>query len=102
MPKNFAISLLFLVLTANQASASARSFFQPQIDGIRLILCANGETSCGKPTADKFCAIHGYKESILFQREFSASQSCQSGQCKTFRQIKCYRPEDAAAIRASQ
>jgi hypothetical protein len=102
MSKTFAISLLVLVAATSQANASARSFFQPQMDGIRLALCANGDASCGKPTADKFCTTKGYKESILFQREFSASQSCQSGQCETFRQIKCYKPADTTNIQASQ
>lgn len=101
MPKIFAVSLLLLA-AATQANASARSFFQPHMDGIRLALCANGDASCGKPTADKFCAVQGYKESILFQREFSATQSCASGQCETFRQIKCYKPEDTSSIQASQ
>jgi hypothetical protein len=102
MSKTFAISLLVLVAATTQANASARSFFQPQMDGIRLAVCANGDASCGKPTADKFCAVQGYKESILFQREFSATQSCTSGQCETFRQIKCYKPDAATSVQASQ
>jgi hypothetical protein len=98
---------LFLILPAalmaGEASASARSYSNPKLDGTVIAACLSDGSSCGKPAADAFCQMEGYQESILFQRTTAAEALvldsgavCTSGACDAFARIKCYMPGDAA------
>ncbi len=98
-----AASLLALTLIlASEAEASARSYSRPLLDGTAISACLANGTRCGKPAADAFCQMQGYRESILFVRE-PAAQSlaldsraiCTTGACEAFARIKCYIPAEA-------
>ena len=101
MLKTASILALTLIF-AGEAEASARSYSRPTVDGTAISACLANGTNCGKPAADAFCQLQGYRESILFARE-PAAQSlaldsrtiCSSGACEAFARIKCYIPAEA-------
>jgi hypothetical protein len=96
---------LLLVLTAGYllsstaASATARSFFAPTVDGQRIAFCVQFGEECGKPVADVWCRSQGFAEALLFQRDEAGGDEllyadtgelCVDKDCISFRQIKCW------------
>ena len=79
------------------------------LEGTAISACLANGTSCGKPAADAFCQMEGYREAILFSREpaerslaLDSRAICATGACEAFARIKCYQPivgtADAAAL----
>ena len=101
MLKSASIFALTLILSS-EAEASARSYSRPTLDGSAISACLGNGTSCGKPAADAFCQMQGYRESILFAREpvvqslaIDSRAICTTGACEAFARIKCYIPASA-------
>ena len=89
---------------AAPAEAGVRNFFAPAIEGARLDACLTAEGQCGKPVADAYCKAQGFEAAVLFQREpvaasrrLGAGGMCEGGACTSFRQIKCYTPNEVVA-----
>jgi hypothetical protein len=106
MLKATLISLAILAATAASGHASARNYFLPNVNGVRLASCLANPDSCGKPAADAFCVEQGFSQAIMFQREPASSTvqlnsdtMCEGASCTSFRQIKCLgtdKPADLA------
>jgi hypothetical protein len=105
MLKATLISLTIIVASTATGQAAARNFFQPNVDGVRLASCLANPESCGKPTADAFCVVQGFSQSIMFQREpasltrqLNSDSLCEGANCSSFRQIKCTGPSKPADL----
>ena len=68
----------------NQARVNMRSFHLPQVNGKMVRFCLSHLNQCGKPAADAFCRINGFKEAFTFQRNGSDETTITN-----FRQINC-------------
>ena len=68
----------------SQARVSMRSFHLPQVKGKMVRFCLSHLNQCGKPAADAFCRINGFKEAFTFQRNGSDETTVTN-----FRQINC-------------
>lgn len=102
--KILAATLFLACLSVGATEAAVRNYFAPALDGTRLDACLSNADDCGKPAADAFCKVQGYRESVLFQREpvngsrrLGSGESCEGSACIGFRQIKCYQPQDNVA-----
>jgi hypothetical protein len=81
-----------IVRTANAATFSA-----PTYSGDRLDWCAYSGRNCGKPAADIYCRLQGFREAISFTRAVSVgssfvigeSRSCTAARCDGFASIRC-------------
>lgn len=87
------------LLSSTAASATARSFFTPAVDGQRIAFCVQSGEECGKPAADVWCRSQGFAEALLFQRDDAGEDKllyadtgelCAKENCISFRQIKCW------------
>lgn len=81
----FFTALIILMTCTSATNATARIFFRPENEGVKLALCQAATAACGKAVADAFCTAQGFSEAILFEREILPE-----GTTPTFRQIKCY------------
>ncbi|MFS2175349.1 hypothetical protein ACCC98_05255 [Rhizobium pisi] len=43
------------------------TFYQPQVKGIPLDNCLNNGHDCGKPSADRWCLMNGFANSLTFE-----------------------------------
>ena len=68
----------------SQARVNMRSFHLPQVNGKMVRFCLSHLNQCGKPAADAFCRINGFKEAFTFQRNGSDETTVTN-----FRQINC-------------
>ena len=105
MLKATLVSFTVLIATAATGHASARNYFLPNVNGVRLASCLANPDSCGKPTADAFCVVQGFSQAIMFQREPASSTRqlnsdtmCEGASCTSFKQIKCFGPDKPADL----
>lgn len=89
-------------LTAGAAQASTKTFYKPKFNGNRLDLCLNWSVGCGKPAANAYCKLKGFKKATKFYvdhniglsqptRLISTGAVCDQGYCDGFKAIKCYK-----------
>lgn len=102
-----ALAIAVLAATAvaaiSPSEASTRNFFTPTVGGDRLSFCLVSQQTCGKPIADAWCRAVGFEQALNYQRDqrgagqpivaryADTGDICSGDQCKSFRQIKCWR-----------
>ena len=98
------ISLLsFLVLSSYPAQAAARSYSNPKYLGQTVHHCLADEVNCGKPAADAFCRLEGYRHALNFRMQHDPAQILTSiiidsgkllrvPEARPFQMVKCWRP----------
>ena len=104
MLKSILLPTVAVMALATPADAAVRNFFAPAIEGARLDACLTAGGECGKPVADAYCKAQGFEVAVLFQREpvllsrrLGAGGMCEGNSCTSFRQIKCYMPNEVIA-----
>lgn len=63
------------------------TFFLPQTDGIPLDNCLNNSAECGKPSADRWCLMSGFSNSVAFESGGSAPLTKTMGD-----KFECHHP----------
>ncbi len=110
------ITLLCLALLLPQhAAAQSQVFELPRINGTLLDWCYNWGSECGKPAADRFCAMHDFAAAADFGEKpgplgeptmlISDGRLCEADDCGTFEYIACegaLTPASAANTRFEQ
>jgi hypothetical protein len=103
-PLLLSITLLsFLSLSSYEAQAAARSYSNPKFRGQTVHHCLADEIKCGKPAADAFCKLEGYRHALNFRmqhdpQQISTSIVIDSGkllrapEAWSFQMVKCWRP----------
>ena len=92
-----------LGLAAGSAQAATKTFYHPKYKGDRLDLCMNWAQGCGKPVANAYCKMRGFKKSVGYTIDHNIGSSqptrligtgavCDQGFCDGFKRIKCYKP----------
>ena len=89
---------------AGIAYAETHTFHQPRVQdsGIRLDLCLNWGSSCGKPAADAWCTTKGYTTSLSHivaynigaehkTQVLATGAICDQNFCDGFQRIICKR-----------
>jgi hypothetical protein len=105
--RNTVIAIAVIAATTVSAigpsHASTRNFFTPTVGGDRLSFCVTNQQTCGKPIADAWCRAVGFEEALNYQRDQRINAQpivaryadtggiCTGADCKSFRQIKCWR-----------
>ncbi|WP_337660133.1 hypothetical protein [Anderseniella sp. Alg231-50] len=99
-----AAALVFNTLSPAHAATSARMFSSPDYLGQPVAFCLEGDRGCGKPAATVWCQRNGYETALSYARRSPAAGTelrfvdtgniCTSGNCISFRQIRCLRQTD--------
>jgi hypothetical protein len=95
--------LSLLLLSSYEAQAAARSYSIPKYQGQAVHHCLADEINCGKPAADAFCKLEGYRYALNFRiqhdpEQISTSIVIDSGkllrapEARPFQMVKCWRP----------
>jgi hypothetical protein len=102
------IAAAFLLLSftgaMNAHSASAQTFFNPTYTGYRLDFCKTFARDCGRPVANMYCRLRGYRGALSYgiahdigipnsrrTRMIGSGHFCNASYCDGFRFIRCRR-----------
>ncbi len=90
-------ALLILPIMSVANAQQARRFKNPDYNGVRIDWCLTWAQNCGKPAADHFCRLMGYRHSnnfgiahdIGYTRVLKTNQICNKPFCDGFSYIDC-------------
>ncbi len=81
-------------------------FKQPRYRGNAVDKClySRGDRQCGKPAADRFCELNGYRESITYDLHerhgntflLGSESQCRGSSCDAFRAVACRQPTNSS------
>jgi hypothetical protein len=91
--------MAFAYITCSDPIPGSRIFANPVWRDLRLDVCREWATNCGKPAADAFCRAKGFSESMhaaadaepgyTSTRVIGTDQVCNGSGCTGFQQIIC-------------